>query len=144
MSPVDESLISKFGLPAGSPKGSPLDELDLRPPEYKAYGIDPQARPSNAMLDFWLVSGNERAFAYTHLYDADFNPSLGIVLTFSDHQVTVHGRHLRELYRAIKRHRVVYVWEADEPTVRLLPASVPVVTRILIQSQREILAASQQ
>ncbi|MCA9216798.1 MAG: hypothetical protein KDB27_27200 [Planctomycetales bacterium] len=141
MTSVDDSLLTKYGLSPGTPPKDGLDEQDLRPENYKAFGIDSQVRPSNAMIDFWLVDGSEKAFAYTHLYDAAYDPSSGIILNFSGHRVTLLGRKLHELYRAIKRHRVVYVWEADPPTTRLTPPGTPVITRIVIESEREVFEA---
>ena len=134
----DDSLLNKFGLVQGGRIDHELDDLDIRPEDYRAYALDRQARPSNAMLDFWLSNGNQKAIAYTHLYDVDFDPSTGLVLTFSEHVVVVAGRNLDELYRGLKRHRVIYLWEADPPTVKLSTMGEPVITQISIQSRREV------
>ena len=138
----DTSLISKFGLVQGGPVEDDAYDLDIRPKDYRAFAVDSQVRPSNAMIDFWLASGNQRAIAYTHLYDVEYDPSQGLVLSFSDHVVHISGRFLSELYRGLKRHRIVYVWEADPPTVRLTPPKTPVISEIKIQSRREIFDAS--
>lgn len=133
----DTSLMSKFGLVQGGSEKD-LDELDIRPADYRAYAIDSQVRPSNAMIDFWFASGNQRAMAYTHLYDVEYDPSKGIVLSFSEHVVYVNGRLLSKLYRGLKRHRIVYIWEADPPTARLVESNTPVVTKIVLKHRREL------
>ena len=140
----DTSLMSKFGLVQGGRAEQNFEELDIKPKDYRPYAVDSQVRPSNAMIDFWLASGNQRAIAYTHLYDVEYDPSKGLVLSFSDHVITVAGRMLGELYRGLKRHRIVYIWEADPPTVRLTPPKLPVITEVVIQNRRELFEASQQ
>ena len=40
MTSVDDSLLTKYGLSPGTPPKDGLDEQDLRPENYKAFGID--------------------------------------------------------------------------------------------------------
>ncbi|MCA9217421.1 MAG: hypothetical protein KDB27_30340 [Planctomycetales bacterium] len=108
-----DTLIEKYNLGSESTDGREDFELDDRPVDYVAYRIDPQARPANALLDFWKSDGDQRSFAYSHLYDVEFKRSEGIILTFSEHQITVRGRRLDKIYQGLKRHRVVFVWEAS-------------------------------
>lgn len=108
-------------------------DLDVRPEHYKAFAVDDQVRPSNALIDFWFASGNQRAISYNHLYDVAWNRSEGLVLTFSDHKVTLRGHGLEALYRGLKRHRIVYVWEASSQEAITAADNQPVVTAIDIQ-----------
>ena len=114
-----------------------LDDTDIRPEDYQAFKTDPQVKPSNALIDFWLRGGNQRAFSYSHLYDIDFNPSSGMKLTFSEHYVTIKGHGLDKLYRGLKRHRIVYVWEADSPSQLLADEEEAQVTSIEIKPRFE-------
>jgi len=129
-------LLDRFDV--GTAQGKALiDDYDVRPDKYQAFRTDPQARPSVAMLDFWFSDGNQRAIAYTHLYDIAYNVSEGLELTFSGHVVTIRGYGLNDLYRGLKRHRIVFIWEADTPTTRIVGEQEPVVTKILIQPRQE-------
>lgn len=130
-------LLDKFDL--GSFHGKLLlEDHDRRPDTYLAFGIDPDSRPVNAMLDLWFRDGNQRALAYTHLYDIAYNASEGLELTFSGHVVTVLGHGLLDLYRGLKRHRIAYIWEADSPTARIVGEQEPLVTNIALRARQEI------
>jgi len=109
------------------------EELDTRPKDYQAFRVDAQVKPSNAMLDLWFKDGNQRAMSYNHLYDVEFNPSEGMVLTFSQHRVTIEGHLLDDLYRALKRHRIVYIWEADSTEANLIEDDQPLVKELHVQ-----------
>ena len=45
---------------------------------------------------------------------------------------------VEELYRALKRHRIVFVWEADQPTARLTDEEEAVVTSIIIRARQQL------
>lgn len=64
-----------------------------------------------AFLDFEYVNGNHVSFAAHRLASVSFDPSEGIVLDFSSHEVLVRGRYLRPLYRAILEQRVARIVE---------------------------------
>ena len=66
-----------------------------------------------AMLDCVLAGGNRAAFPYSMLLRATLNPSTGIELVFSGATVTITGRKLGELYRAIIQHRATSVKASD-------------------------------
>ena len=132
MKSTNGSLKDRYNLGTDIPADT-FDDADLRPQAYRAFRTDPQARPSNALIDFWMKDGNRRALSYSHLYDIAFDPSLGMELTFSEHTVTIKGYALEELYRGLKRHRIVYVWEADAPSALLSDENEPRVTSIQIQ-----------
>lgn len=62
-----------------------------------------------AMLDCVLAGGDRAAFPYSMLLRATLNPSTGIELVFSGAIVTIKGRKLGDLYRAIIQHRATSV-----------------------------------
>ena len=118
--------------------GEAIDtDLDTRPEDYTAFRIDPQVHPSNALIDFWQSDGNQRAIAYTHLYDNAWNRSAGMVLTFSEHQVSIQGTNLEQLYRALKRHRIVFVWEASSQEAISIAEGEAVVRSIVIGPRQQ-------
>lgn len=127
------TLKEKYNL--GFDAESPESEfnVDLRPDDYRAFGMDSQVRPSNALIDFWFSNGNQRAISYNHLYDIQYNRSEGLTLTFSEHSVTITGHCLDDLYRGLKRHRIVFVWEAGSQEELVAADDQPVVTKIDIQ-----------
>ncbi|MEO1279471.1 MAG: hypothetical protein AAFV77_11000 [Planctomycetota bacterium] len=65
------------------------------------------------MLDCVLAGGDRAAFPYSMLLRATLNPSSGIELVFSGAVVTIRGRRLGELYRAIIQHRATSVKTSD-------------------------------
>lgn len=111
-------------------------ELDVRPEEYKAFAIDDQVRPSNALIDFWFANGDQHAIAYSHLYHVAWKRSEGLTLYFSDHEVTIRGHGLEALYRGLKRHRVVYIWEATKQEAMAAADDQPVVSSMDVQPRR--------
>ncbi len=66
-----------------------------------------------AMLDCVLAGGDRAAFPYSMLLRATLNPSSGIEMVFSGAVVTITGRKLGELYRAIIQHRATSVKVSD-------------------------------
>ena len=112
------------------------DDLDTRTDDYQAFRVDPQVRPSNALLDFWFANGDQRAISYNHLYDVEFTPPQ-LVLTFSQHQIEIEGEHLLDLYNNLKRHRIVYIWEADHTEANQASNDEPVVRSIKVRDLTE-------
>ena len=133
---MQNTLAEKYNLTA-NPENPTVDgeDLDKRPPDYTAFRLDPQVRPSNALIDFWLSDGDQRAFSYSHLYDVEFRRSEGLIITFSEHQVLVQGRMLDDLHSSLKRHRAVFVWEASSQDGMLAGEDQPIVTKIDIQTR---------
>lgn len=132
-----DSLTEKYNLGADTSDTAEDFELDDRPSDYVAFRIDPQPRPSNALLDFWKNDGDQRSFAYSHLYDVEFRRSEGLILTFSEHQVAVQGYRLEKLYQGLKRHRVVFVWEASSQEALTAEEDAPVVAEITIRPRQQ-------
>ena len=91
---------------ASLPPGEPDDE-------YEAFASGRLGTKPQLTLVFRTASGTSHGFAYAHLYTLDYNPSVGIVLKFTQHQVTLLGRHLDELFRYLCLHRIQTVQEFD-------------------------------
>lgn len=66
--------------------------------------MDASAEPS--MLEFSLVGGELLTFPYRTLFVVALNPSRGIIATFSTHNVTITGVHLRSIYDAIVSQKI--------------------------------------
>ena len=128
-----DSLTEKYNLGIEPSDKNEGFDLDARPVDYVAYRIDPQTRPSNALLDFWQSDGDQRSFAYSHLYDVEFRRSEGILITFSEHQVIVRGHRLDKLYQGLKRHRIIFVWEASSQEALTAEEDASIVTDIDIR-----------
>lgn len=82
------------------------------------------------------ANGNCHAFSYAHLYSIEYDPSDGITLTFSQHQVRLCGRHLDDLFRYLCHHRVQRVNETEESFLESPDEQQPVVSRIAIVSSK--------
>jgi len=129
---VEEPPKKKFSVV--SEDSTDEEKLDAKPESYEAFRVDSQVRPSNALLDFWKSNGSQRAIAYNHLYDIAFSSKEGLVLTFSEHIITLKGHCLKNrLYDQLKRHRVVWIWEALPQEAKLAGDTDTVVTEIKIE-----------
>jgi hypothetical protein len=87
-----------------------------------AFGFLRGIRDRAAFLEFRLANGNRKAFPYSWLGPADYNPSAGILLKFVGdlvYLVLIEGSNLNALVggsvslydRGIQRHRVTWVRE---------------------------------
>jgi hypothetical protein len=85
-----------------------------------------------AMLTLVHATGNQVALPYAMMIKAEFNPSVGITLRFSTDDVTIAGRRLDDLFKAITQHRAREVREAGKNAVFEKEGSGPVVTAIHI------------
>jgi len=83
------------------------------------------------------VTGTAHAFAYAHLYALDYDPSVGIALHFTQHDVALAGRNLEALFRYLCSHRVQAIQELDPLHAEALPDGTPVVTRVSIAATSE-------
>jgi hypothetical protein len=123
--------------PAGSADRS--DELDQSSvDDYGAFGWLRGIRDRVPMLEFRQRNGNIRACGYAWLQQAEFDPSIGIVLSFGTVQVTLIGRNLNtevrptvRLFQGITRQKVPYLQEADEATILRSRDGDPVIERIV-------------
>lgn len=80
---------------------------------YAAFSFGRVSSKPQLTLRVRRVTGTCDGFAYAHLYTLDFDPSVGIVLRFSQHRVVIRGRNLDELYRYLTLHRVDVIQVID-------------------------------
>jgi len=104
--------------------------------DYKAFGLTETYNAFLPMLEIQFRTGDRSAFAYHTLGRAEFNPSTGITLTFSDLVVTLRGRALDALFVAIRQQQAVFVCEADRATRELVPPAVPLVESVTVDPAR--------
>lgn len=78
-------------------------------------------RDRAVMLELRRKDGNILAVGYAWLDKAEFDPSVGIVLSLGGQKITIRGRNLNaeirpevRLFQGICRHRVPWIQEADE------------------------------
>jgi hypothetical protein len=112
---------------------SDSDELD----DYGTFGWLRGVRERVPMLELRKANGDIRALGYAWLHQAEFDPSVGILLSFSTLQVRLRGRLLNaevrpgvRLFQGILRHKVPYIQEADEATLMRSGSTDPVIERI--------------
>ncbi len=80
---------------------------------YQAFKLGGDHR-FEVMVTFRFRNGNMRSLGYSFLVGLDFNPSRSLVMEFSGGQtVTLTGRNLTPLFKALAAHKVMSVWEVD-------------------------------
>lgn len=68
------------------------------------------------VIDFTFENGHRKAFPYSELLDAEYNPDLGgIILEGIGKRVTILGVNLQGLYELIIDHEIGQVVEKHEP-----------------------------
>lgn len=117
----------------------PSDDTAYDSAEF-AYGWLRGIRDQATMLELRFKDGRVRALGYAWLVDAEFDPSAGITLHFSDKTVRITGRNLNaesrpsmRLFNGLARHRVPWIQEADEPTALTAPKGATVIERLEVQ-----------
>jgi hypothetical protein len=65
------------------------------------------------MLEMWFAIGDIRAFEYTLIDEALFDPSEGVTLRFGRQRVIIKGQRLRPHFGGIVRHAVRWICEAE-------------------------------
>lgn len=116
---MSRSLHERFGVGKNDPV-----------PERPSFSL---ASPTDArllMLDFQSRGGDAIAMAYSYLQTVRFDPSVGLTLSFTTHSVTLMGRNLNELYKALLDQIVRRIEEQGEHDRE--PDGAPVVSRIRI------------
>jgi hypothetical protein len=90
------------------------------------------------MVVFRRKTGESVAFSYPHLLWLDFDPSKAIVLHFSTHTVSLHGRNLAPLFEKLLSFEAIEVYEVspryDEPIEK---PDETVVTQIDVKSRKK-------
>jgi hypothetical protein len=109
------------------------DDLD----DYGAFGLLRGVRDRALFLELRDKRGNIRAFGYSWLHQMEFDPSIGITLSFASKQVKLVGRNLNaeirpnvRLFQGITRQRVPYIQEADEATIMRAKDHETIIERI--------------
>ena len=82
---------------------------------------------------FRLRDGTALAFSYAHLYRVASAGQGEVAVEFSEHVVTVRGRNLVRLLRALCDHRLREVWEGDRD---FADDGAEVVERITVADRR--------
>ena len=62
-------------------------------------------------LGFRFAGGAMRSLPYTHLIETQYEPDLGIILTYSAYRVTLTGRNLGVLYLRIEEEFACEIFE---------------------------------
>lgn len=132
--PSSPSVVERLGMASEEPQD---DAYDPRA-EYRAFGIARKAWGGEAMIDFVAASGDRQAFPYAHLCHVAFEPSTGLLLSFTEHKVVIQGRLLHSLYARLLAQRVTFVCEADPPTAKLQPPDQAIVTKLVIAKREEV------
>ena len=70
-------------------------------PKVTAAPVQSVAAKDPVMLNLKRETGDEKAFRYSHLVWADFNPSKGILIHLSNHCVLIKGRNLEGVYKEL-------------------------------------------
>jgi hypothetical protein len=115
-----------------------LDELedDYDPDgEYRAFSASRLGLRSEVMLDLVFRTGKHESLSYAHLYCLSYDPTDGIVMQFTDHVVSIRGHKLKDLYRYLRSHRVIFICEADSPTSKLLATNEAIVNAIAVEGK---------
>lgn len=141
MSDKSRTLLKTLGLdqPARSnPVPQPSeDEAD----EGKAFGYWRGVRDRALAIELRLRTGDREYFSYGHLVSWRYNPSVGLLLKFTDDVVTlvlIRGSNLDALAkgsinltdRGLQRHRILWVREMEEAEVRRAGDEEPIIDRI--------------
>ena len=118
------SLADKFAKKAASavglapPAPNPMLAVEDAAEGYQAFKTGGDHR-FEVMITFRLKDGNFRAMGYSYLIGLAFNPSKQLVMEFTSLKVTITGRNLAPLFKALAAHKVMWIWEVDphsEPT----------------------------
>jgi hypothetical protein len=104
--------------------------------ELPAYGWLRGTRERGIMLELRFKTGRRQSFGYPWLFEAEFDPSQGIVLNFTSCKVAIGGRNLRNMFDLINRHRCVWIQETDGLRDRS-PDNATVVTSIAVAAVKD-------
>ena len=82
-----------------------------QPDEQKFYGIEPQQTARAIMFELRTRDGKCKAYSYSYVTEASFEPENGITIYVSDAVVTIKGRSLEDIYRYLLSNRLNFVQE---------------------------------
>ena len=141
MSDNSRSLLKTLGLDQPArPQVVPQlaeDEED----ECRAFGYLRGVRDRALAIELRLRTGDREYFPYSHLVSWRYNPSVGVLLKFTDDVVTlvlIRGSNFDALVngsinltdRGLQRHRILWVREMDADEVRRAGHEEPTIDRI--------------
>jgi hypothetical protein len=122
------------------PTPSPMLPIEDAAESYQPFKVGGDHR-FEVMVTFRLKNGNFRAMGYSYLTGLAFDPSKQLVMEFTSVKVTITGRNLTPLFKALASHKVVSIWEVDphsEPT----EDAASVVNAIVFDEELDPLAAN--
>jgi hypothetical protein len=137
-------LLKTLGLqpPAARPNAEPKP-TESDEDECPTFGYLRGVRERALAIELRLRTGNREYFSYGHLASWRYNPSVGLLLKFTDDRVTlvlIRGSNLDVLVkssinltdRGLQRHRILWVREMDEDELRRTAKGEPIIDRIEI------------
>ncbi len=81
------------------------------PEENKLYGIEPQQTARAIMLELRTKDGLRKAYAYSYMTEAVYDPETGITICVADVKVKIKGRSLDSIFHYLLANRLSYVQE---------------------------------
>ena len=81
------------------------------PEEVKFYGIEPQNSARAAMFELRTKDGRRKAFSYSHITEAEYDPEGSIIIQVLDVTVTIKGRSLEDVFGYLVANRIKYIQE---------------------------------
>ncbi len=79
--------------------------------DIRYYGIEPQIASRALMFELRTKDGKRKAYSYSYMTEADYEPELGIKINVSDVVIIIKGRKLDEIYSYLISNRLTYVQE---------------------------------
>lgn len=134
----DESLLERYtGTRPERTEATHHDTDDLL--DCGAFGWLRGIRDRAPMLEVRHKDGRISGFAYAWLDSIDFDPSVGITISFSGRKVILTGRNLNQEMRpnvsllgGLLRHRIPWIAEASGHTLLESPPTITVIEEIKV------------
>ena len=79
-------------------------------------------KAAGSRIGFRFADGRMKSLPYMHLAETEFNPDVGIILTFIGHRVTLTGRNLSQLYYEIEAEEIGEIIEQHARDLTLTEA----------------------
>lgn len=131
-----QNVFEKYAKPRPSGEMAPPEKAD-EPDDLGAFGWIRGAHERAVMLELRRKDGTAIALGYAWLERAEFDPSVGITLSFSGKTVKITGRELNRerrpnvrLFAGILRHRVPWIQEADGAQLMEAPKDATLIETI--------------
>lgn len=123
-------------------KDKPRDDDAAEEAACRGFGFLRGIRDRALAIEFRMSRGDSVWFAYSHLASWRHNPSVGLLLKFTDDVTTLvlirgsnlsgfAGKHAVNLTdRGIQRHRITFIREMDEEELRKADQGEPTIDKI--------------